>query len=68
MRSAVRVALLIVAAAGLAHPQVVASGSVVPGRYIVVGTRLGYRDVRRELVVEAGREPPLLVVRCEEEI
>jgi tetratricopeptide (TPR) repeat protein len=39
-----------------------------PGRYTVVGSRRGYRDVRRELVVTAGAEPEPLVVRCEEPI
>jgi serine/threonine protein kinase len=39
-----------------------------PGRYTVVGSRRGYRDVRHELVVVAGEEPDPLIVRCEEEI
>ncbi len=39
-----------------------------PGTYIVVGKRRGFRDVRRELVVEPKGSPPPLVVRCEEEI
>jgi tetratricopeptide (TPR) repeat protein len=39
-----------------------------PGRYTVVGSRPGYRDVRRQLVVIAGQDPEPLVVRCEEEI
>jgi tetratricopeptide (TPR) repeat protein len=39
-----------------------------PGTYTVVGTRPGYRDVRRELVIEPAAAPPALVVRCEEEI
>jgi len=39
-----------------------------PGTYTVVGSRRGYRDVRRQLVVEPGREPEPLVVRCEEKI
>jgi hypothetical protein len=34
----------------------------------VVGTRPGYRDVRRELVIVPGRQPEPLVVRCEEEV
>jgi hypothetical protein len=38
-----------------------------PGTYTVVGSRDGYRDVRRQLVVAPG-EQPTLVVRCEEEI
>ena len=39
-----------------------------PGTYMVVGTRSGFRDVRRQLVVEPSGPPPPLVVRCEEEI
>jgi len=39
-----------------------------PGTYAVVGRRRGYRDVRRELVVEAGSAPAPLVIRCEEPI
>ena len=39
-----------------------------PGTYTVVGTREGYRDVRRQLeVVAEGKSEPL-TVRCEEEI
>jgi hypothetical protein len=39
-----------------------------PGRYVVVGSRQGYRDVRLELVVVAGQPPGTLAVRCEEKI
>ncbi len=39
-----------------------------PGTYTVVGSRNGYRDVRRRLVVEPGQEPAPFEVRCEEEI
>jgi len=39
-----------------------------PGRYTVVGSRTGYRDIRLSLVVEPGVTPPPLVVSCEEEI
>ncbi len=39
-----------------------------PGTYTVVGSRQGYRDVRRKLVVLAGIEPTPLMVRCEEPI
>jgi hypothetical protein len=28
-----------------------------PGPYTIVGTRKGYRDVRRQVVIEAGRDP-----------
>ncbi|MFQ5766626.1 MAG: hypothetical protein ACE5ID_01385 [Acidobacteriota bacterium] len=39
-----------------------------PGIYTVVGTRQGFRDVRRQLRVEPGKTPPPLLVRCEEKI
>jgi tetratricopeptide (TPR) repeat protein len=39
-----------------------------PGTYTVIGTRRGFRDVRRQLVVNPAAAPPPLVVRCEEEI
>lgn len=39
-----------------------------PGLYTVVGTRLGYRDVRVQWRVGPGMESEPLVVRCEEEI
>ena len=41
---------------------------LMPGRYTVVGTRQGYRDVRKELNLLPGAPPPTLVVRCEEPI
>jgi hypothetical protein len=41
---------------------------LLPGRYAVVGTRQGYRDVRRELVVTPGGPPPSVTIRCEEPI
>jgi tetratricopeptide (TPR) repeat protein len=41
---------------------------LMPGRYTVVGTRQGYRDVRKELNLTPGSVPPTLVVRCEERI
>ena len=39
-----------------------------PGTYTVVGSRRGYQDVRRQLVVSAGVGPERLVVRCEVKI
>jgi tetratricopeptide (TPR) repeat protein len=41
---------------------------LLPGRYAVVGTRQGYRDVRRELVVTPDGPPPAVSIRCEEPI
>ncbi len=39
-----------------------------PGTYTVVGTRTGYRDVRKELVVVPGQTGTPVIVRCEERI
>lgn len=39
-----------------------------PGRYVAVGTRPGYRDVREEFVVGFGRELNSLTIRCNEEV
>ncbi len=39
-----------------------------PGRYVAVGTREGYRDVRREFQVAAGHDPLDVVVACTEKI
>jgi len=39
-----------------------------PGSYTVVGTREGYRDVRRRLEVTAAGENKPLTVQCEEKI
>ena len=39
-----------------------------PGTYTVIGSRRGYRDVRRQLVITPGVEPEPLQIRCEEEI
>ena len=41
---------------------------LLPGRYTVVGTRNGYRDVRREVVLPPGAPAAAVVVRCEEPI
>jgi tetratricopeptide (TPR) repeat protein len=41
---------------------------LLPGRYTVVGTRAGFRDVRREITIMPGNVPPELVIRCEEKI
>jgi tetratricopeptide (TPR) repeat protein len=37
-----------------------------PGRYTAVGSRIGFRDVRREFEVRPGHAPAPVVVRCEE--
>lgn len=42
--------------------------SLAPGTYIVIGTRPGYRDVRREMTVVPGKSPEPLSIRCEERI
>jgi hypothetical protein len=41
---------------------------VLPGTVVVVGTRPGYRDVRREVEVPPDGTPPPVSVRCEEKI
>ena len=41
---------------------------LLPGRYAVVGTRPGYRDVRREVEIPPGSDPEPVLVRCEEPI
>ncbi len=39
-----------------------------PGTYTIVGSRRGYRDVRRQLTVAPGGPAPVVSVRCEEAI
>jgi tetratricopeptide (TPR) repeat protein len=39
-----------------------------PGDYTVVGSRAGYRDVRREIRIRPGDPPGLVSIRCEEPI
>lgn len=41
---------------------------LVPGSYTLVGTRPGYRDVRREISVMPGAAPAPIVIRCEDKI
>lgn len=41
---------------------------LAPGSYTVVGTRPGYRDVRREINVVPGAALEPVVIRCEEKI
>ena len=39
-----------------------------PGRYVLVGTRDGYRDVRREILLKPGEAAPVVELRCSEAI
>jgi eukaryotic-like serine/threonine-protein kinase len=41
---------------------------LLPGRYTIVGTRSGFRDVRREVTVLPGQTAPPVAIRCEEPI
>jgi hypothetical protein len=41
---------------------------LLPGTYTVVGTRVGFRDVRREFTVQPGQNAPTLDIRCEDPI
>jgi tetratricopeptide (TPR) repeat protein len=42
--------------------------SLIPGRYTVVGKRQGYRDVREDLVVLAGKPSPILEIASTERV
>ena len=44
------------------------SVSLKPGRYVAVGRRAGYREVREEFTVGFGLTPSSVVIRCEERI
>lgn len=44
------------------------SVSLKPGSYVAIGTRAGYRDVRREFVVAPGAAGASVDVRCEESL
>jgi hypothetical protein len=39
-----------------------------PGHYTVIGTRIGYRDVRRDVTVSPGQPPQTVSVSCFEPI
>ncbi len=39
-----------------------------PGTYTIVGSRDGYRDVRRQITVAAGKTTNPVVIRCEDKI
>jgi tetratricopeptide (TPR) repeat protein len=41
---------------------------LAPGEYTVLGTRPGYRDVRRQIMVVPGTALPPIVIRCEDKI
>ncbi|AMN45671.1 serine/threonine protein kinase [Steroidobacter denitrificans] len=41
---------------------------LLPGSYTVVGTRAGYRDVRREITVRPGTVLEPIVIQCEDRI
>ncbi len=41
---------------------------LLPGKYVVLGSRTGYRDVRFELNVRLGSATPSLVVKCGERV
>jgi len=60
-----RVTLLRVAELGLFEAKTL---DLKPGRYVAVGIRDGYRDVREEFLVGFGQTPDAVVVSCEEEI
>ncbi len=42
--------------------------SLLPGTYTVVGSRTGYRDVRKQVTIEAGDTAYRIDIRCEEPI
>lgn len=44
------------------------SVELAPGTYTVVGTRPGYRDVRRQITVAPGAPLEPIVIRCEDRI
>jgi tetratricopeptide (TPR) repeat protein len=41
---------------------------LLPGTYTIVGSRAGYRDVRRTVTLKPGPTQPTLDIRCEEPI
>lgn len=60
-----RVSLLRVAELGMFQTQ---SLSLKPGRYVAIGTRSGFRDVRQEFVVGFGQTPDAVVIQCDEQV
>ena len=63
--SATEVTLLQVGTLGMFQSQ---SLELKPGRYVAVGKRPGYRDVRQEFLVGFGQTPETIVVKCEEQV
>lgn len=59
------VTLLRIGSLGLFEQQ---SLSLKPGRYVAVGKRAGYRDVREEFTVGFGQTPESVAVRCVERV
>lgn len=59
------VTLLRIASLGKFETQ---SVSLKPGRYVAVGRRAGYREVREEFTVGFGLTPKIVTVRCEERV
>lgn len=57
------VTLLRVSSLGLFERQTV---SLKPGKYVAVGKRSGYREVREEFVVGFNQTPSLVIVKCDE--
>jgi 2-keto-4-pentenoate hydratase/2-oxohepta-3-ene-1,7-dioic acid hydratase in catechol pathway len=39
-----------------------------PGTYIVVGTRDGFQDVRKKIIIKPGQGPMHIAVKCEVQI
>ena len=35
-----------------------------PGTYTVVGTRDGYKDIRRKIVIKAGQKSMRIIIKC----
>lgn len=42
--------------------------SLIPGRYVIIGKRRGYRDIRKEITLTYGSPKPIVDVSCEEAI
>jgi hypothetical protein len=42
--------------------------TLLPGDYVAVGTREGYRDARVEFQIRAREQPPVIAVQCDQKI